>query len=420
MNKFLNYITSELLLSLVFLNYIFYFILDTKFFFSYFSFIILLVFSIILINNVKINFYIVLVVVILSFISLGSPVADWDSRSIWLFNAKRIFYNLTLKEFSSYYGSEFSPVDYPILVQTLSASLATLIGHWNEVFPKFSNVIMALPALFIFTNVIKSNLTKLFLFILIFFIYEKRLINGDMDALLSLYACASLILLIEYSNLKELNIKHITKLFLYLMTLTMIKIEGIGILACLLFSYIFINYKDNFKVNYKIVLTFLVSLIPIILWKFYILDKNVVSSSSLMISGGERFLENLLNFKFMIALFKGIFLNKQMFIAIIIFILSISKYISLNKKTIQISLNKILLKKRLLFTIITLSTYFILLLLIFISSEGSFKNVQEIQFAMAKTAADRLFLPVHSMLILSAIYLNEEKKSNYEDKLKKN
>ena len=420
MNKFLNYITSELLLSLVFLNYIFYFILDTKFFFAYFSFIILLVFSIILINNVKIHFYIVLVIVILSFISLGSPVADWDSRSIWLFNAKRIFYNLTLKEFTSYYVSEFSTVDYPILVQTLSASLATLIGHWNEVFPKFSNVIMALPALLIFTNVIKSNLTKLFLFILIFFIYEKRLINGDMDALLSLYACASLILLIEYSNLKEFNIKHITKLFLYLMTLTMIKIEGIGILACLLFSYIFINYKDNFKVNYKIVLTFLVSLIPIILWKFYILDKNVVSSSSLMISGGERFLENLVNFKFLIALFKGIFLNKQMFIAIIIFLLSISKYISLNKKTIQITLNKILLKKRLLFTITTLSTYFILLLLIFISSEGSLKNVQEIQFAMAKTAADRLFLPVHSMLILCAIYLNEEKKSNYEDKLKKN
>ena len=137
MNKFLNYITSELLLSLVFLNYIFYFILDTKFFFSYFSFIILLVFSIILINNVKINFYIVLVIVILSLISLGSPVADWDSRSIWLFNAKRIFYNLTLKEFSSYYGSEFSPVDYPILVQTLSASLATLIDIGMKYFLSF-------------------------------------------------------------------------------------------------------------------------------------------------------------------------------------------------------------------------------------------------------------------------------------------
>ena len=420
MNKFLNYITSELLLSLVFLNYIFYFILDTKFFFAYFSFIILLVFSIILINNVKINFYIVLVIVILSFISLGSPVADWDSRSIWLFNAKRIFYNLTLKEFTSYYGSEFSHVDYPILVQTLSASLATLIGHWNEIFPKFSNVIMALPALLMFTNIIKSNLSKLALLLLVFFIYEKSLINGDMDALLSLYTCASLILLIEYSHLKELNIKHITKMFLYFTTLTMIKIEGIGILGCLLFSYIFINYKDNLKINFKIVLTFLISFTPIILWKFYILDKNVISSSSLMISGGERFFENLVNFKFLLALFKGIFLNKQMFIAMIIFLLSISKYISLNKKTIQISINKILVKKKALFTIITLSTYFILLLLIFISSEGSLTNVQEIQFSMAKTAADRLFLPIHSMLILCAIYLIEEKKFNYEDKLKKN
>ena len=108
-----------------------------------------------------------------------------------------------------------------------------------------------------------------------------------------------------------------------------------------------------------------------------------------------------------------------MFIAIIIFILSISKYISFNKKTIQITLNKILLKKRLLFTIITLSTYFILLLLIFISSEGSLSNVQEIQFSMAKTASDRLFLPIHSMLILCAIYLNQENKINYEDKSKK-
>ena len=111
----------------------------------------------------------------------------------------------------------------------------------------------------IFTIIIKNNLTKLFLFILIFFIYEKRLINGDMDALLSLYTCASLILLIEYSNLKKLNSKHLVKLFLYLVTLTMIKIEGIGILMCLLFSYVLINYKNNFKLNYKIILIFLFS-----------------------------------------------------------------------------------------------------------------------------------------------------------------
>ena len=82
-------------------------------------------------------------------------------------NAKRIFFNFSLEEFTSYDGSEFSHVDYPILVQTLSASLATLIGHWNEIFPKFSNIIMALPAMLIFSIIIKNNLTKLFLFILI-------------------------------------------------------------------------------------------------------------------------------------------------------------------------------------------------------------------------------------------------------------
>ena len=80
-----------------------------------------------------------------------------------------------------------------------------------------------------------------------------------------------------------------------------------------------------------------------------------------------------------------------MFIAIIIFLISISKYISLNKKTIQITLNKILLKKRLLFTIITLSTYFILLLLIFISSEGVFKKCSGNTICDGKTITDRLF-----------------------------
>ena len=68
---------------------------------------------------------------------------------------------------------------------------------------------------------------------------------------------------------------------------------------------------------------------------------------------------------------------------------------------------------------ITLSSYFLLLLLIFITSEGSINNVQDIQFSMAKTASDRLFLPIHSMLILCAIYLNQDNRINYEDKSKK-
>ena len=136
MNKIFNFFNPNLLLSLIFINYIVYFLFDTKILFTYFASIIFIVFFVILYTNLKSKFYIVLIILILSFISLGSPVSDWDSRSIWLFNSKRIFFNQSLSEYTNYIGSEFSHLDYPILVQTLSASLAKLIGNWNEIFPK--------------------------------------------------------------------------------------------------------------------------------------------------------------------------------------------------------------------------------------------------------------------------------------------
>ena len=408
MSNLFNKINSEFLLSLIFLNYLIYFFFDTKVFFVYFSIIILFSFFLILFKNSKINLYLVLTIIILSLISLGSPVSDWDGRSIWLFNAKRIFYNSYLQEYTSYYTSEFSHLDYPIMVQTLSASLASMIGHWNEIFPKFSSIIISLPALLMISKIVKNNLEKIIFLILIFFIYEKRLISGEMDALLALYSCASLILLIEISKLKKLNIRHLAQLFLYLMTLTMIKIEGLGILICLCGSYCIIYYRNNIKVGNQIIFIFLLSLIPLVLWKLYIFDKNIISSSSLMISGGERFFENLLNFKFLLILFKEIWLNKQMFIAIVILLFSLSKYIYINQFKIEISIDKILLKKNLIFTIFSALAYFILLLFIFIASEGSPNNIQE-QYFMATTSSDRIFLPIHSMLILFSIYLNHEK-----------
>ena len=113
----------------------------------------------------------------------------------------------------------------------MSASLAKLIGNWNEIFPKYSNIIIALPALLIVSDLIKDKIDKLIFFILIFFIYEKRLINGDMDALLGLYTVSSLILLINFSKLSKLSLNNYSVLFLYLMTLTMIKVEGLAIFS---------------------------------------------------------------------------------------------------------------------------------------------------------------------------------------------
>ena len=408
MNKIFNFFNPNLLLSLIFINYIVYFLFDTKILFTYFASIIFIVFFVILYTNLKSKFYIVLIILILSFISLGSPVSDWDSRSIWLFNSKRIFFNQSLNEYTNYIGSEFSHLDYPILVQTLSASLAKLIGNWNEIFPKYSNIIIALPALLIVSDLIKDKIDKLIFFILIFFIYEKRLINGDMDALLGLYTVSSLILLINFSKLSKLSLNNYSVLFLYLMTLTMIKVEGLAIFFCLAISYFIFFYNYRKKSNNYLILVFIISLIPIITWKLFIYDKDVVSSSFLMISNGERFVENLKDLKFILLLLNKIFFNKQMFISLIIFLIILSRYIHLDKNLKKITVNKKIFSNELSFTLLTILLYSFILFVIFVSSEGSPNNVPEIKYFMTITSADRLFLPVHSLILIFSIYLNKK------------
>ena len=406
MNKISNIFNSNLLLSLIFINYIIYFAFDTNFFFIYFALIIFLVFFVILYVNLKLKLYIVLTVLILSIISLGSPVSDWDARSIWLFNSKRIFFNQSLNEYTNYIGSEFSHLDYPILVQTLSASLAKLIGTWNEIFPKYSSIIIALPAFIIISDFLKNKIDKLIFFILIFFIYEKTLINGDMDALLGLYTISSLILLINFSKINKFNFTNYLTLFLYLMTLTMIKVEGLAIFFCLVISYLIVFYNHSKKSNNYLILIFVISLIPIITWKIFIYDKDVISSSYLMISDGERFIENLTNFKFILILIKYILLNKQMFISLILLLFALSKYFSINKNTLLLMINKNLFKKEIIFIFFNILSYASILFIVFIMSEGSPNNYSEIQYFMAKSSSDRLFLPVHSLLVICSIYLN--------------
>lgn len=413
MNKNLNILNSNLLLFLIFFNYFLYFVFETKFFFPYFATTILLLFIYLIYKNFKLSPEIFYIIFILSFISLGSPVADWDSRSIWLFNSKRIFFNENLNQYTNYFGSEFSKLDYPILIQTLSASLASLIGNWNEIFPKYSNIIMILPAFMIIAKILKSPIEKLIFMILVFFIFEKRLINGDMDALLGLYTISSMILLISFSKLKKLNFENTITLFLFIMTLNMIKIEGLGISTCIFLSYMIVYFKKNKKLNNKIILVFLISAIPITLWKLFVYDKNIISSSYLMISDGERLAENLINFKFLLVLIKNIILNKQMFVSILIILIILSKYIYIDKSLNKIIINRKLRNKELNFILLTILLYGSLLLLIFIVSEGSPNNVFEIDYFMAKTSSDRLFLPVHSLIIIYSIYLNKNLLSKF-------
>ena len=109
-----------------------------------------------------------------------------------------------------------------------------------------------------------------------------------------------------------------------------------------------------------------------------------------MLSGGERFLSNLLDFKFILHLIGKILINKQMMIALIIFVFIFAKHISIN--IYKINFDKTALRKELLFCYLSIISYSVILTIIMIMSEGSAHNVQQ-EYFMANTASDRYFCP---------------------------
>jgi hypothetical protein len=130
----------------------------------------------------------------LGVMTLGSATTAWDARSIWLFHAKRIYFdNNLLAQLDNY--AAFSHNDYPVLLPALSATLAKIVGHWNEVFPKVTNVLFILPPLVVISVTFTPLRYSVFFVACLFFIAGCLLTNGFMDGILSLYIVASLILL---------------------------------------------------------------------------------------------------------------------------------------------------------------------------------------------------------------------------------
>ena len=96
------------------------------------------------------------------FISLGTATFDWDPRSNYLFHAKRIFYDQSVFSVADNYAI-FSHNEYPTLIPAFASSLAVLIGHWNEVFPKLSFSLVFLPPLILAYSFFKDTRYLIFL-----------------------------------------------------------------------------------------------------------------------------------------------------------------------------------------------------------------------------------------------------------------
>lgn len=171
---------------------------------------------------------------LISFLCLQTASPDWDARSIWLFRAKRIFLeNNFYAQLDGYTGQ----ADYPAGFGALSATLAHLVGTWNEVFPKAAVLPYILAPLIILSTHFKNTLAIVLLPAAVALTCKINLINGYMDGLVALHAAAIIFLQLKQSYQNDLPNIHPylygALLFSLLFNLLNLKNEGLAIVVIL-------------------------------------------------------------------------------------------------------------------------------------------------------------------------------------------
>ena len=241
-------------------------------------FIFLLTIFIFYFKNFLENPFLKLSFLFLIFISLGSATFDWDPRSNYLFHAKRIFYDQSVLSVADNYAV-FSHNEYPTLVPAFASSLAILIGHWNEVFPKLSFSLVFLPPLIFAYSFFKDTRYLIFLSI-VFFTIGNFLFNGWVDGILAMYFCLSAFLM--YFLIISNEYKEKSNSFYYLLalcffiTLTLIKNEGTVLLLIIFLATIIIKFfKKKLGNNIAKLILLSFSFIPIILWNLFCYSKGL-------------------------------------------------------------------------------------------------------------------------------------------------
>lgn len=120
------------------------------------------------------------------------PLQAWDARSIWFFQAKRIYFDGGLR-LPGEWGNPayfFSHIDYPKLLPILGASIAQAFGLWNEYIPKGALLILLAAAVLGLAGLARAGggLSALFLASVLLLAGKDLVWNGYMDAFAGLYA----------------------------------------------------------------------------------------------------------------------------------------------------------------------------------------------------------------------------------------
>ena len=288
----------------------------------------------------KYNFPLKLYFLLILLICLGEPAINWDLRSIYLFHAKRIFFDASIYSVADNYA-QFSHNDYPLLVPAFSSSFAFLVGYWHEVFPKSAFTFIYLPPLIFLSSYLNNKKYIIFLSVLIFFI-GQYLFNGGADGIVSVYfiTCAFCFYYIFF----EKNNEKIDPIFyiltvLFCASLALIKNEGLALLLVIFTTTVLINLFEKKKLNSEFIKKILIlsaSFLPMLLWKLFCYKNNIANDYV-----NVHFLDQILsrissleNYELFFHYF--FFSNEKILIALAIFLISF--YVNFNKKLFYYSL----------------------------------------------------------------------------------
>lgn len=174
----------------------------------------------------------------------------WDARSIWLFHAKKIFYDNSLYAQLDNYGHSHS--DYPVLIPAWSATLGKVVGVWNEVYPKSASLFFIIPVLIFSVAVLAYSTGSIVYLVAIAYFSGTHLLDGYVDGILALYVGAYCLLLLSINEAKpeaKLDKPLFLALLLILTIITLLKNEGFFI-AIFLMMFTFFSVRPRLSVIY--------------------------------------------------------------------------------------------------------------------------------------------------------------------------
>ena len=344
-NKYINesLIKYSIILGLSILVNYFFWAINAWQVLKYANFIFMLLLFFFFLMPIKFNNYwqLKVIILLLLIISLGSPSTPIDTRAVFLFSSKILFYESDLF-FRLNSGNElinyFTDLVYskPKLVITLTATFSQLLGFWNEIYPKTISVIIILPPIVFLISFFKDKVfTLLWIFLMLFF-SGRLFINGLMDGIIALYFVACVLLSYKLINSRDDENKVLFYICLYIFfsILSLCKNEG-GVMVFVIFlSSLIVNILYNKKLNFKLIFVTFASLIPILLWKYMFIKNNIRME---FLQSGDPFtklINRVTNPDDLLNILSFLSANEKLIISIFLFSFVAYKYFNNNKQLI--------------------------------------------------------------------------------------